>query len=732
MVQPWFRDARYRRLQDAACIAQLRHPNEIRRVGHPPRGEAPAALRRTIVADLDSVGVLCGVGDALRRYWLPLALTTALLLAGILGAASNYGEAQTASDVTEFKRFVPASEVSDYKLAALIDLLFAAGYGLLALMARSGLATKAGRGLCAARIGCWCVFVAAVLDEIENVLLLWNLANRASIGEFAIEAMTTAGKAKWIFSVFGLVLVAAGLLIRSLWPTMSRTDVRDWLRLAAKPYSAYLGLVVLFVLVTLAHLRWAAALLLVPLLGSGVWLNRIVRESRRQADAGSGNDLGPVRLLSTFIQLACGAALFKWGITEDSRAATAEIPGFDAAIVGRDIAAVFGLALLIMSLGSVISELRQNTRFRGRRAVVLFIVALVLSAGGALVGASIAMLVLFAGAVLVGEFATELAAEDLRRSNPESRSLAERLAVLGVVEVVGVIVLIGMGADPAHALGIAAVLTVVVVLALLDGDVVYVVFLVAVLTFLVTAPYEVDIDDDLRAVADEPYILVLGDSYASGEGAQEYLPGTNEIVPGPTTKTSVNECRQAPTAWGFELARLAARDAISDGGKAFPTRVLFLACSGAVSENIDTEERLGRDGNVHGPAELALYKDAVERLHLDPPALVLVGIGGNDGGFGDLGKTCVGPGNCAEVAEQFLRNRPDRLVDPPPEGQSESLVDIADDLRAAFNNIREVVGEKIPVVATSYPEPVATAGRRCRVRSLRPRSASSSMASHES
>lgn len=660
------------------------------------------------------MGWAAALGQRLWPYRLLLFLATVLLLAGILGAAADYGKAQTAIDAEMFSEIVRPGEVRDYRLAAYIDLLFAAGYGLLALTMRSSLDnTDPKRNERVAAFGCGLVVVGAALDEVENGILLWNLHNRDDVSELAIDAMTAVGKAKWVAVIGGLALLLLCLLIRWLWPTFCRATLRTWVREAFRPYLSYLALILLLVIATLAHLRLVAAILLLPLLPCAFWLNRTVSTSRMTHPACSDSDQGPARLLLTFAQVAVGVGLVLLGLRTAEDPLTAPVADPGARIVLRDVAFVFGVAFAIMSLGSLISELRQNQRFEGRRGPVLFVAAVVLVAGGALVGAGTTMLVLFGVGVLLGEVAVEVSAEDYRRSDTKARPFVERFLVLVAVEVVGLVALIGMGVDPAHALGVVVALTIVVAMALADGDALFVVCAVALLIFVVTTPYELDVEDSLDPVANEPYVLVLGDSYTSGEGAQEYLPGTNEIVPGPADELSVNECRQAPTAWAFELAlRAAAQGDVGDGSTPFPTRVLFIGCSGAVSENIHTEPRTGRDDEIHGPAELAIYLERKEELRLDMPALVIVGIGGNDGGFGDLGEACVGPGNCAEVAQQFLENRPERLIDPPPEGQSEAVVDISDDLEAAYTRIRDVVGDA-PVVATAYPEPVAIDGRRC-------------------
>jgi hypothetical protein len=165
------------------------------------------------------------VGECVRRFWLLSAISTALLFAGIFGAAADYGKAQGATDIAAFKHFVPAAAVGDFKLAALIDVLFSIGYGLLALALSSYLRGKSGRGISVARRGCSAVFAAAVLDEFENFAVLFNLANRNHVSELSIDVMTSIGKAKWFFVFVGFALVLVGVILRTLRTTATLRDL---------------------------------------------------------------------------------------------------------------------------------------------------------------------------------------------------------------------------------------------------------------------------------------------------------------------------------------------------------------------------------------------------------------------------------------------------------------------------------------------------------------------------
>ena len=109
-------------------------------------------------------------------------------------------------------------------------------------------------------------------------------------------------------------------------------------------------------------------------------------------------------------------------------------------------------------------------------------------------------------------------------------------------------------------------------------------------------------------------LAILGDSYSSGEGAGDYLPGTDQPD---------NRCHRSLHTTAVSL--------FGDD------RVEILACSGAVIENL-YQAQAGREGTR---AQLV----ALDELG-DPPHLALMTIGGNDAGFADLVRRCLLPGDC--------------------------------------------------------------------------------------
>ena len=650
------------------------------------------------------------VAESVRTRWWPrrrhLAIVTLGLLALIVLLAPHYGDAQTAADADAFRSAFASDERLRYAAAAVVDVLFAVSYGLLAFV-WSGYVPAQRRILAGvATAGGFVVAAAALFDVAENVVVLANVLRYSSVDDGDVDLMRSIGDVKWTLGYLGAGLVLGAIAANRLWGPGIRDQVKTWVRSSRAPYAVYLLLLASAVPLAVLGLRSALVWVLLPLLAlCGSWLNGKVKASREALPGAP--DLGPARLALAFCQLAAGVLLVSFG-------------GQGRGSV-RDIAYFLGLGLVILSLGALVSELRQNRRLADLRGPLLVAVGLASLGLATTVAPGWTFLGLLAAGFLLGEVGTELGSEDYQRWSPTPAVTPWLVGGTGVVVAcVGLALLVTAGVDPGHVLPVAALLAVVVLAASADGDALVLVLVVAIALAWSTTPTDATLDDERRPEPGEPYFVVLGDSYISGEGASTFLEGTNEIVRDrPDGDRHLNECRQAPTAWPFVLAARVADESSNGEGRplaGFPTRVMFLACSGAVTENIDTQPRLNRRGRQLGPAELALYESELEALEEaagrdQPPAFVVVSIGGNDAGFGDIGQTCVGPGNCAEVAEQFLRSRP-TADPPPPGGQAEPVEEIGDDLRAAYERIRDVVGD-VPVVVTAYPNPVDAAGR-CR------------------
>ncbi len=192
-------------------------------------------------------------------------------------------------------------------------------------------------------------------------------------------------------------------------------------------------------------------------------------------------------------------------------------------------------------------------------------------------------------------------------------------------------------------------------------------------------------------------ILVLGDSYISGEGARNYLRATNVHDGGRR-----NECRRSEKAWAMRVQAQT------------QWNLDFLACSGAkgihiidrgqyVGENPPgfvpsdfSEQCTANAETVTDPrdpcvlSQLELY-DALERKA--KPDFVFVSIGGNDAGFGDLVAACLAPGDCSVGGQVWL------------DGLTTRLVPVLD---TVYAELFRRFGDKAVVVP--YPIPISDSG----------------------
>jgi hypothetical protein len=231
---------------------------------------------------------------------------------------------------------------------------------------------------------------------------------------------------------------------------------------------------------------------------------------------------------------------------------------------------------------------------------------------------------------------------------------------------------------PAPQLWMLTLLLLVVILVAVDNntDVVIIVVLAAVVWS--GLPRSVPPDEALQPVAGQPAFAAMGDSFVSGEGAQRYIEGTNRRLE--------NECRRAPTAYPVLLARAGVET------RRLPSRVVFVACSGAVAEHVWWRPQFAGEPPGGPPSpQLAQLVQLVDDHDVDLEMVVL-SVGGNDAGFGVIARTCFLPGPCDELAERWTG----QLVDP--DGLPARLDRAYAEIAAALPGVRVVV---IP-----YPVPI--------------------------
>ena len=169
------------------------------------------------------------------------------------------------------------------------------------------------------------------------------------------------------------------------------------------------------------------------------------------------------------------------------------------------------------------------------------------------------------------------------------------------------------------------------------------------------SPYESD---------DRPLLVAVGDSFMSGEGAPQYLLGTNDRT---------NRCHRARTAYPWLVA------------KARGMRLASAGCSGAVAENFT-----GPTTQYDEPPQLDILSGS--HVHDDPDDIdaVLVSIGGNDAGFGKIVRACLNE-DCLPRAQEWL--------------------DALDGAAALISDAYEALAERVPpqarIIVVPYPDPFA-------------------------
>lgn len=163
--------------------------------------------------------------------------------------------------------------------------------------------------------------------------------------------------------------------------------------------------------------------------------------------------------------------------------------------------------------------------------------------------------------------------------------------------------------------------------------------------------------------------VALGDSYSSGEGADDYLDGTDDDD---ATKESINDFN----GWlwpGDPHNNICRRSENAYSGSVYSTfdfegDYVFGACSGAITDDYYEDNHSDNEGE--GP-----QRDLIT----DDTSLVTISMGGNDFGFGSVVKSCVIGGSCAsdEHADEV-----DAAIDAKIDTLAQLYKDLADDAPA--------------------------------------------------
>ena len=333
------------------------------------------------------------------------------------------------------------------------------------------------------------------------------------------------------------------------------------------------------------------------------------------------------------------------------------------------------LCALYLGAGQVLAEIRSRTGGAPRRGALWIAGCVVLFAVG-LIGCfavSVWWLAASGFALLVAPVGLSLLSEDVLRAPPPAIRLGW---VAGPVLVVAGALLLGSLTELPGSLTwpIAMVLGVLVgaIASNTQADVLLVVTVIAVVW--AANPRPVEPNATITPTPTQPTLVSLGDSYMSGEGAQKFFDGTNE--------STVNECRRAPTAYAPLVAKSEA------------LRLAFYACSGAKAKHIHRRAQFpGEPIDLTPDAGTDQLDQLRSRLEAsgDKVRLVIVSIGGNDAEFATIAAACLAPGTCVERGQLWL----DRLKE------------VSQNISRAYEQIRSVVGEDVPVLAVPYPVPVA-------------------------
>ena len=504
--------------------------------------------------------------------------------------------------------------------------------------------------------------------------------------------------------------------------------LRDWAR--ALGWNLLVLVVSIGGLATLAGVRaprWAVGLTVALFAGAALRFNAVLEQRYRSDQHGAATSARTARLIIGAGLVSVGASL-AYGF---------RLTG------GRTGVGFVGVALALFGASSLLGELRW-ARARWRPWFSLACVAAALATGWIALwrldpvpGAVAFGLAVFGFGVVGLSTGSEdalrwLAAPGAGDDRPPEapgwwnrlrRAVAKvRRDALFLLPVAGVLIVVGtVAAMKATGWGTMWVVVVVGALALLAfattsnwaGEAVIAIGALALVWAL--APGSKPNDDFLEPKTGDRVMIVMGDSYSSGEGAKAYYEGTN------TSEAGIrNKCRRAPTAYGPTLVS----DGLSLDAGAPIDSIAFLACSGAdivhvagipvaggksdtgsasksesvsdesVSDESESDESESAPGGQYGePTQLAraaAVRDAVGRKAIE---LVLVGISGNDAGFGTVIAECIVPGECTSRAARRL----------------ETLAATGPRLAATYKAIRATLGDGPRYVAVPYPVPLAEA-----------------------
>jgi hypothetical protein len=172
-------------------------------------------------------------------------------------------------------------------------------------------------------------------------------------------------------------------------------------------------------------------------------------------------------------------------------------------------------------------------------------------------------------------------------------------------------------------------------------------------------------------------LVILGDSFSSGQGTYSYLPATDTVS---------QDCHRSPDTY---LARTFTQAKV---------RVEVLACSGAITNDLQAPQGLQADGSYLAPPQL----EQLTSLQSTPGAAVMT-LGGNDIGFSEIVGACVRPNSYCGGDEYTTKTL------AIPAKKKDLLVDSYKAAWRALNTpdyVAERGGDFAPLIVLGYPQAV--------------------------
>jgi lysophospholipase L1-like esterase len=666
------------------------------------------------------VGLGRGLWRFLRHNW-PL-LAVAALGRALPCIAHNYNGLQTASTWREFVHVLSDTKLNRAKSAVNVDFVFAAGYGAVALLYASRVNAPALRVI--ARLASCAVVGGAVLDEVENWRLRYNLGHLLTIDDEHIRRISGAGTIKNSLAYGGGAVLLAVLLAAWLsnGGTMSIDTRLFALRARLLSISAKARRWTLFVGAAFIAALLATILIARPALLATIGFALLIQLAlfpllalyRVEAKDGGAGWLSKLHdtikahpIISALVVGAIVVAVWALGAKRDS-----------GVLIYAALAAAY---IGVNALGS--RWRRDPARPRGtgltmlRVAAVVGVLSLVIATVNVderwLIPAGLALILLLPA---IGFLAEDRARSDtdlpITRAAWGAAAIAAGLALLSLADI---------GAAQAVIGTIVLIVLVVAVAANTAHDAVIVLLAVALLWSLNPKPGPDERDHDPRR--NEDVIVTLGDSYMAGEGSDTFFQGTSH-----DHGKDNNTCRRAPTAYPFKVQEQLRYKNEKLG-------LLDVACAGARTKNVKREaqhpsepvwvwsagKRTEPNHGTHPQTQLAQAEKAIRLRHLHPK-LVLVSVGGNDAGFSKIGAACGLAGDCSVIGQEFLDNldpqvSQDRIDAAVRRGEEPPGVRLK--VRDAYREIKQAFRHDNPhILVVPYPIPVNEAG--CRLSVLRP------------